>query len=223
VALFEVEGVGISVEGRRLLEGVSLRVDAGELVGVAGPSGCGKTELLRTLAALRDADRGDVLLEGRAPRDVSFPVWRRRVTYVAQRPVMLDGTVRENLLRPHRYASVGGEAREHELGELLERLGLDPAVLDQAARKLSVGEQQRVALIRALGIRPSIVLLDEPTSALDPEATARVEALVRARADTDGLAALIVSHDPEQRARWTSRRLELTPHRPNSATEQRDA
>ncbi|MCK6537045.1 MAG: ATP-binding cassette domain-containing protein [Polyangiaceae bacterium] len=213
MTLFEVARVGVSVEGRRLLEDVSLTLDAGELVGVVGPSGCGKTELLRTLGALRDPDSGAVRVGGRAPSELSFPVWRRRVTYVAQRPVMLDGTVRENLHRPSRYASVGATPDEDELRALLERLALAPAVLDQVARKLSVGEQQRVALIRALGIRPSVVLLDEPTSALDPEATARVEDLVRARAQTDGLAAIIVSHDPEQRARWTSRRLDLSAHR----------
>lgn len=223
MALLEVDRIAVAVDARRLVEGVSFEVGRGELVGVVGPSGCGKTELLRTLATLRDADEGQLRLDGQAPGHLSYPIWRRRVTYVAQRPVMLEGSVRENLERPRRYASLRGDPPSDDLGELLERLALAPGVLDHPARRLSVGEQQRVALIRALSIRPSVLLLDEPTSALDPDAVARVEALVRERAELDGLAAVIVSHDPAQAERWTGRRLELARHRPDQAPEESDA
>ncbi len=218
MALLVVEGVAISVEQRRLLADVSLSLDAGELVGLVGPSGSGKTELLRAIAGLRDADSGAFLLDGRERGDPSWPAWRRQVTYVAQRPVMLDGSVRDNLRRPLAYASVQGKTVDDaELGDSLGRLGLGRELLDQRARTLSVGEQQRVALARALLIRPAIVLLDEPTSALDAESVERVEALIRQRAEGAGLAALIVSHDRDQVTRWTSRQLDIRDLQPERA------
>jgi putative ABC transport system ATP-binding protein len=212
VALLVVEGVAISVERRRLLTGVSLSLRAGELVGIVGPSGSGKTELLRSIAGLRDAEEGAFRLEGRERGDVPWPSWRRQVTYVAQRPVMLEGSVRDNVLRPLTYASVQGKVGDDELTDLLGRMGLEPELLHQRARTLSVGEQQRVALLRALVIHPAVLLLDEPTSALDVEAVERVEALIRRRAESASLAALIVSHDPAQVARWTSRQLDIREH-----------
>ncbi len=191
---------------------VSLDLEGGELVGLTGPSGSGKTELLRSVAGLRDADSGSVRLRGRAAGDWPWPEWRRRVTYVAQRAVLLDGTVRDNLLRPFRYRSVAGEPDEKELAELLTRLGLAEDVLQQEARTLSVGEQQRVGLIRALSISPDVLLLDEPTSALDAEAVERVEELVRRRARERELAAIIVSHDSAQTRRWTARQIDVLDH-----------
>lgn len=215
VALLVVEQVAISVEQRRLLTGVNLSLDAGELVGLIGPSGSGKTELLRAIAGLRDADAGAFRLEGRERGETPWPAWRRQVTYVSQRPVMLEGSVRDNLLRPLSYASVGGKpCGDNELGELLARLGLAGELLAQRARTLSVGEQQRVALARALLLHPAVILLDEPTSALDFEAVERVEALIRRRAESTSLAALIVSHDREQVARWTSRQLDIRDFQP---------
>ena len=209
MALLSIENVAISVQGKRLLAGVSASLDAGELVGIRGPSGSGKTELLRAVAGLRDADSGVFRFEGRDRATMHWPAWRRRVTYVGQKVVMLEGSVRENLTRPFRYRSVGGAADADELRHLLGRLGLGEDVMDQRARTLSVGEQQRVALVRALSIRPSVLLLDEPTSALDADAALQVEALIQKQADSSGLAALIVSHDAAQLARWTPRQLDI--------------
>lgn len=209
MALLSIEDVAISVHGRRLLAGVSASLAAGELVGVAGPSGSGKTELLRAIAGLRDAERGSFRFEGRDRADMHWPEWRRRVTYVGQKPVMLEGSVHDNLGRPFRYRSVGGAPDDDELRHLLGRMGLDASIMTQRARTLSVGEQQRVALARALAIRPSVLLLDEPTSALDADAVERVEALVQKHADSSGLAALIVSHDAAQLDRWTHRQIDV--------------
>lgn len=208
-ALLAIENVSISVGRRRLLAGVSIHLRAGELVGISGPSGSGKTELLRAISGLRDADTGSFALDGRDRSTMAFPAWRRRVTHVGQKAVMLEGSVRDNLARPARYASVGSAPDDSELLDLLGRLGLPGDVLGRRARTLSVGEQQRVALVRALCIHPSVLLLDEPTSALDHDAMQSVEELVSARADSAGLAALVVSHDPAQLSRWTVRQIEV--------------
>lgn len=211
MALLEIDAVAVSVPGRVLLRDLSLDLAGGELVGLTGPSGSGKTELLRCVAGLRDADSGSLRLGGRALGDWSAPEWRRRVTYVAQRAVLLEGSVRDNLLRPFRYKTVLAKPDEGKLLELLELLGLHSDVMGQEARTLSVGEQQRVGLVRALGIAPDVLLLDEPTSALDADAVARVEKLVRERAE-DGIAAIIVSHDSAQTRRWTSRQIDVLDH-----------
>ncbi|MCA9597915.1 MAG: ABC transporter ATP-binding protein [Myxococcales bacterium] len=208
MALLELDSVTVSVSSRVLVRDVSLTVDAGELVALVGPSGSGKTELLRTIAGLRDADAGSIRFRGRAQGQEPLPEWRRHVTYVAQRAVLLDGSVEDNLLRPFRYRHVSAESNREELTALAQRLGLGAGILGQAARTLSVGEQQRVGLLRALAIRPEVVLLDEPTSALDADAVSRVEAWLRERA-AEGLAAVIVTHDAEQAERLTVRRVQM--------------
>lgn len=169
---------------------------AGELLPVLGPSGAGKTTLLRVLARLRARDGGQLELEGVAAERIEVARWRRRVAFLPQRPVMLPGTVRDNLLAV-------GEARafRHALDEpraaaLLETLGLDVSrALAQDARTLSGGEAARVALVRALLTDPAILLLDEPTASLDSDAATFVVDLVARELDA-GRAALLVAHDP---------------------------
>jgi putative ABC transport system ATP-binding protein len=177
-------------------------VAARERVALTGPSGAGKTLTLRAIAGLIDPDSGDLFLHGQRPSELGWPAWRRRVVYVAQRPVMFEGTVTDNLERAFRYRAARGSFGTERASELLRRLGLDDR-LEQAARSLSVGEQQRVALVRALLVDPDVLLLDEPTSALDPEATQNVEELL---ADgPDGMAVVVVTHDATQAERLCDR------------------
>ncbi|MFW6050141.1 MAG: ABC transporter ATP-binding protein [Myxococcota bacterium] len=214
--MLEARDLEVGLAGRPLLRGVDLRVAPGERVGVLGPSGSGKTTLLRVLAGLIDPLDGEVRFEGRTGDAVGWPRWRRRVTYVAQQPVVTPGTVRANLERPLRYgrARRGGLDEERAAARLRE-LGLS-GVLDQEARTLSVGQKQRVALVRALAIEPAVLLLDEPTGALDAEAAAAVEALV-ARYTEEGGAALVVTHDAAQARRWCTREVDLRSYRVEAA------
>ncbi len=196
----------VAWKGRVLVDRFRCELRAGEIVAVEGPSGCGKTSLLRRVCGLDDPAPGSVHWRGRPAAEVGWPVVRSRVVLVAQEPVLLPGTVRENLALPLRYRAVKRPFREEAARDLLARLRLPEAVLDATADELSVGERQRVCLARALLLEPEVLLLDEPTSALDPATTAVVEALVRERVRA-GAAALVVTHHPEQAARWCDRRL----------------
>ncbi len=209
---FEVARVGVAVRSRPLLGDVSFRLRPGERIALSGPSGCGKTSLLRGLAGLDDLARGTVTLGGQSPHQLGWPCWRRQVTYLSQEPVLLGGSIRDNLARPFRYRTAAGPFPEDTAAAWLERLGLGSHWSEEDTTHLSVGERQRVALVRALAVMPAVLLLDEPTSALDDSARHAVEELVRERCDHDGLAAVVVTHLESQALAWCDARLDLREH-----------
>ncbi len=217
--LLGVHNLTVTVAGAPLLAGVSLALWPGDRIGLVGPSGCGKTSLLRAIAGL-DAARGVLRLAGRSPQVTGWPVWRRHVLLVNQRPVLLDATVRENLARPFRYRQDRRPFPAGRAAAVLEQLGLEPDRMDQLARSLSEGQQQRVSLARALLLEPPVLLLDEPTSALDAANVDAVEKAVEAYVGAGDRAVLIVSHDPAQTARWCTAVMPLDAHRaPRNAPE----
>jgi len=174
---------------------VDLAVESGTCVAIRGRSGAGKSVLLRMIADL-DVHQGDALLDGQACSAMPAPAWRRRVTYVAPDAGWWRERVGEHF------------ASEAELLELLPAVGIDAAAALWPVARLSTGERQRIALLRALQAETRVLLLDEPTSGLDPESIVRVEALLRQRLEA-GMSILMVTHDPGQAARLASRRFEL--------------
>lgn len=193
-----------SVDGRRLVDDVSFRVDRGERFVVVGPSGAGKTSLLRLLNRLDEPDDGTVLLDGRDVRSIEPTDLRRRVGLVPQDPGLWDGTVRDNVdLGPR----LRGEPVDGELvASILDRTGLADKA-DRDVRDLSGGEAQRVALARTLVNEPEVVLLDEPTASLDPGTRDRIETLLEEiLADRT---AVLVTHDRRQARRMGDRVLVL--------------
>lgn len=201
--LLELREVAVGAGGKTLLHGVNLRLERGEIVGLYGASGCGKTSLLRVMAGLDDALSGTVFLEKLTPDNWTYPLFRRRVIYVEQRPILFDGTIEENLQRPFCYRSTTHAFPSERAAQLLKQLQL-PHDQSQNARTLSQGQQQRLALIRALLLSPPVLLLDEPTSALDAESINVVETLLQAEVQ-NGLAILMVTHDRAQAARLCHR------------------
>ena len=152
----------------RVLDGVSLSVDPGEIVDVVGPSGSCKSTLLRALARLLPDATGSLTLEGSPAQTIAPSRWRRLVALLPQKPTMVAGTIRDNLALPWRFA-VHRDApapSDHALAEQLDRLGMDVA-LDRDASRLSVGQAARVAFLRTLLTHPRVLLLDEPDAALD--------------------------------------------------------
>ncbi len=204
-------GLGVNVGGAALLRGVSTTLSQGELVAIGGPSGVGKSTLLRVIAGLVPASAGDVLWRGKPLTEVGAPLFRRNVVYVSQQPALLDGTVEYNLRRPFEYAVDQRVYDRDKAAVLLERLSVEPDRLNQSASTLSIGQQQRLALVRALQLESPVLLLDEPTSALDEASRDAVEDLLREQADSRGLAAFIVSHDRAQIERLCDREVNLSP------------
>jgi ABC-type Fe3+/spermidine/putrescine transport system ATPase subunit len=193
--LFELEDVTYSRSGKLVLRDVRARLPVGASC-VAGPSGSGKSTLLRLLNRLADPDSGRVLYEGTDVRDLDPLALRREVSLVPQLPALIDGTVHENIAYGPRLAG-----RSFDTRSCLELAGLDPEFEGRAASKLSVGEQQRVMLARALALEPRVLLLDEPTSALDEGARDAVEATLRALRARTSISLVLVTHDSEQARR----------------------
>lgn len=209
--LLRLEALSPAVDGRRLVCAVDLDLAPGERVALAGPSGSGKTTLLRTVAGLIRPVSGRVLLRGETADHTGWPAFRRRVVLVAQQPALHEDSVEACLRRPFSYRSSEGEYPAGRVRRLLDRLGLDDLALSQSTRNLSVGEKQRLCLLRALLIEPDVLLLDEPTSALDEANAEAVEQLLAERTEEHDLAALIVTHNRTQADRWCHRTVELQP------------
>jgi len=190
-----VEDLSYAVADKQLLQVERLEIRAGGPTAFMGPNGAGKSMLLRLLHGLIEPNAGSVRYGGRT-MDASI---RRRQAMVFQRPVLLRRSVAANI----DYAlRAGGVARAHRSDRLAELLGLGAfaAQARQPARTLSGGEQQRLALIRAIACQPEILFLDEPTSSLDPAATQMIENLVLQSARA-GTKIVLVTHDLGQARR----------------------
>ena len=179
-----------------LLKPASLSLSAGECIAIRGPSGAGKTLLLRAIADL-DPNEGLVCLDGRDRSTIAGPEWRRLVGCVPAEPGWWADTVGEHFSG---WTAALAVVRD---------LGFPKEAKAWPITRLSTGERLRLALIRALMVRPKVLLLDEPTAALDPASVASVESLIAARVQA-GLAVLWVTHDAEQAKRIAHRLLAVS-------------
>jgi ABC-type uncharacterized transport system YnjBCD ATPase subunit len=150
------------------LQGVDAGMPGGKITAVVGPSGAGKSTLLRAINRLIEPTAGEVYLDGEPTSGIDPLDLRRRVGMVFQIPALFGATVEEATLYGARLAG-----READAGRLLEMAGLDASFAGKDPRTLSVGEQQRVSIARALALGPGALLMDEPTSALDEAARRR--------------------------------------------------
>ena len=189
----EVSELGYAVGGVEILKSVDAGMPDGEITAVVGPSGSGKSTLLRAINRLIEPSSGRVYLEGKPTSAIDPSELRRRVGMVFQVPALFGDSVEEAVLYGARLSG-----KDTDPGRLLGMVGLDVSLAGRDPQSLSVGQQQRVTMARALALEPEVLLLDEPTSALDEAARSKVEELVRDLNARLGLTMVFVSHDLTQ-------------------------
>jgi len=192
-------------ETLEVLRGASLDLNAGEIVALIGPSGTGKSTLLHAAGLLERPDGGQVLIDGQDCATLSdrerTRLRRETIGFVYQFHHLLpEFSALENVMIPQMVRGVGRSAARRKAEALLERVGLAGRASHRPA-KLSGGEQQRVAIVRALANDPRLLLADEPTGNLDHNTGDRVFADLVALVRSSGLAALIATHNRELAAR----------------------
>ena len=194
--VFHQGGVALAV-----LDGVDLTLGAGEIIALVGPSGAGKSTLLHVAGLLERPDGGAVVIDGRdcgaLPDDLRTLLRRRALGFVYQFHHLLpEFSALENVMLPQMIAGVARGTARRRAAALLQQVGLADRLGHRPAR-LSGGEQQRVAIVRALANGPKILLADEPTGNLDHATADNVMATLIDLVRSSGLAALIATHNLE--------------------------
>lgn len=187
-----VRGLVYEAGGRRLIDDIDLDLAGGGFIAVMGPNGAGKSLLLRLLHGLIEPSAGQVTWGGQPPRRAV----RLRQAMVFQRPVLLRRSVAANVAYALSTRGVARRALKARVTEWLERAGL-AQLGGRPARVLSGGEQQRLAVARALSTEPDVLFMDEPTTSLDPASILAIENLI-AEARAAGTTVLLVTHDAGQ-------------------------
>ena len=195
----EVAGISVTFDGMKAVDAVSLSVGAGECFGIVGESGSGKTTVLRAILGLQTIDSGSISIDGAA--QAGRRNFRRQAGII--QPIFQDPA---SSLSPRRrigqlmdeVGEVLGEKRDSlraRLDEVLRRLGLPPAVVDQYPHQLSGGQARRAAIARALLFRPKILAADEPTAGLDVSVQGDLLNLLQEIRAASGITLLVISHN----------------------------
>jgi lipoprotein-releasing system ATP-binding protein len=195
-----------------ILRGVDLSIAGGEMVALVGPSGAGKSTLLQIAGLLEAPDAGDVIVDGRSSRAMNEQartvLRRHQLGFVYQFHHLLpEFTAAENIVLPQMIAGVSRADASRRAAELLASVGLAERA-DHRPARLSGGEQQRVAIVRAIANDPVVLFADEPTGNLDPVTADGVFGQLQTLVRRTGLAALIATHNIEL-ARRMDRTLSL--------------
>jgi lipoprotein-releasing system ATP-binding protein len=197
--MIQAKGITKSFGTLEVLKGVDLSIEAGEIVAIAGLSGAGKTTLLQILGTLDAPDRGSLHLDGSDVLSMSgkelSDFRNRRIGFVFQFHHLLpEFTALENVMMPALIAGVKGKIAAERAKELLEYLGLTDR-MEHKPNELSGGEQQRVAVARALVNNPAVILADEPSGSLDTRNKEELHALFFELRRQFGHTFVIVTHD----------------------------
>lgn len=194
-----IDNLTKSYEGRRVLDGLRLSLEDGDIAAVMGRSGGGKTTLLLCILGFTPVDAGMIVIDGDNVTEKS--IRQRRLAYMPQDYGLFPHLdVAGNIGFGLTVRGVGEEERRKKVEELLRAVELPSEYAERRIDELSGGEKQRVALARALAIEPKLFLLDEPLSAIDAETKAKVGAELRAIIKKTGIPAIVITHDAEEAA-----------------------
>lgn len=205
VPLLATDNIAKEYNERRVVNGVSIFVNAGEITGLLGPNGAGKTTTFNIVVGLVKPDEGEVLFNGQ--KITKLPMHKRArlgIGYLTQEPsVFRKLTVEQNILAILETCEMGGKERELRLKSLLDELDL-ARLAKSKAYTLSGGEKRRLEITRALVTSPKLLLLDEPFSGIDPIAKYEVQKIIR-RLKERGLGILITDHDARETLKLVDR------------------
>ena len=209
MSMVQFKGVVKRFGQNTVLDGITLNIDAHEVVVVVGPSGSGKSTFLRCINVLETIQEGDIIVNGLSVRGPAAQVreLRREAGMVFQQFNLFPQlTALENVMfGPVHTRGLSRKQAREEAQELLAKVGLEPR-MGHYPGQLSGGQQQRVAIARALAIKPKLMLFDEPTSALDPELRHEVLTVMQDLAEA-GMTMIVVTHEMEFARRVGSRLL----------------
>jgi lipopolysaccharide export system ATP-binding protein len=200
------DGIGKAYRGRRVVNGVSLQVAQGEVVGLLGPNGAGKTTSFYTIVGLIPPDTGRVLIDEEDITDIPMYLRAREhgISYLPQEPsVFRKLTVEENILAVLEAQSISWHERREKMEKLIEQLGLQH-IRKNRGWALSGGERRRVEIARALCINPTFILLDEPFSGIDPLAVLDLQKIIF-DLKAAGIGVLITDHNVRETLSVTDR------------------
>ena len=208
--MIKVEGIKKRFDDLEVLHGVSLEVKRGEIVSLVGASGAGKTTLLQIIGTLMKADEGRVTIDGISPDDKALSMFRNlKIGFVFQFHHLLEEfSARENVMLPMLIAGVKQSDAKERADELLALVSMSHRA-EHKPSAMSGGEQQRVAVARALANNPAVVLADEPTGNLDSATRDELQRLFFTLRERTGQTFIIVTHD-EKLASMSDRKIVMS-------------
>jgi tungstate transport system ATP-binding protein len=194
--LIRIEGLRKSFGDRSVLNIESFGISTGKCYALTGDNGAGKSTLMRVLAGLEPATVKKFSFDGAELEFAQYPIWlRRRIMYIHQHPYLFDSTVAKNIAYGLKQSGVARSEQKRLVNEAIEWAGM-AHLADARAQKLSGGEKQKIALVRAMVLKPKLFLMDEPLANLDTQARQQTIALIERLCSTEHTV-LIACHDGE--------------------------
>ncbi len=182
--------------GNEIFQDVNLTVNKKDFVLIKGPSGSGKSTLLHIMNRLFEPEKGMIFFRKKSIKKYDVTYLRKKICYIQQTPVMIDASIEKNLTFPFKFKSVKkySPPSKEKIREIFDDFLLNHLKLTDSAIKLSIGEKQRIALIRGLLLEPEIILLDEPISALDDNSRNIVEGIIEKINMQNSTTVIMVTH-----------------------------
>lgn len=196
-SLYELTDIEFAYNGEPVLAFPSLTISLSGITAIVGPNGSGKSTLLNILAFMHLPDNGHIRFQGETVRPADYPRLRRYVGYVQQKPYLFHASVRRNIETGLKFRGVAGAERRRQSATIIDAFGLGN-LADRYAHDLSGGEAQKVAVARAMVLKPRVLILDEPFSHLDRSFRRELEAMLVRINERNEAAVLFTTHDQIQ-------------------------